>query len=113
MVDEVLADGLRIETPNNISESDRCRRVAEEIVKGVDEELGAWVLDRVRLAIDSFQANTGRKAVSVYLGYSDWDALKSSKWAAQEYVASRDYNKPEIYGRRIFVVTEKSHLAVC
>jgi len=70
------------------------------------------VIDRIRIASDTFFRETGKKPISVYLGYSEWADLKSSNWARSQYVATGDYREPMADGKRIFVVTQDSHLAV-
>jgi len=67
------------------------------------------VIDQVRIAAATFERTTGKKPVSVYLGYSEWADLKSSDWARQQYVETRE---PTADGKRIYVVTQNSHLVV-
>ena len=62
------------------------------------------VIDRIRSVSDEFERETGRRPVSVYLGWSEW--------AMKEYVGSRDFREPTVDGKRLYVVTEQLHLAV-
>lgn len=70
------------------------------------------VIDRIRFASDTFERTTGKKPVSIYLGYMEWVDLKSSDWARQQYIGTRDFRKPMADGKRVYVVTQDSHLAV-
>lgn len=74
--------------------------------------LGDEVIKRVRIASDEFERTTGKKPVSVYLGYAEWTDLKNCCWTTQQYVNTRDFLEPKIDGKRLFVVTQDSHLAV-
>jgi hypothetical protein len=70
------------------------------------------VIDRIRIASDTFERETGKRPISIYLGYSEWADLKSSEWARQQYVGTRDFREPMADGKRVYVVTQDSHLAV-
>jgi hypothetical protein len=102
-MDEEFADKMA----DKEAEATPCNQ--SELIEPLDS---ITVLDRIRQASDNFERTTGKRPVSVYLGYCEWADLKNSSWVKQQYVATRDWFKPMADGKRIFVVTEDSHLAV-
>ena len=95
-----------------MSEKDQAENCAQNKQLRVECALGDEVMKRVRIASDEFERTTGKKPVSVYLGYAEWTDLKNCCWATQQYVATLDFLEPKIDGKRLFVVTQDSHLAV-
>ena len=68
------------------------------------------VIDIIRIASDAFERSTGKHPTSIYLGYSEWTALKRESWS----LPCLDYQRlePMADGKRIYIVTEDTHLAV-
>ena len=95
-----------------MSEKDQAKNCDQNQQLRVECALGDEVMQRVRIASDEFERTTGKKPVSVYLGYAEWTDLKNCCWTTQQYVNTRDFLEPKIDGKRLFVVTQDSHLAV-
>ena len=67
------------------------------------------IVDKIVEKVVGFETKTGQQPESIYLGMLEWIALVRYVQDATGFGSCQD---PQIMGKRVFVVSESSHLAV-